>query len=318
MTTVAEAPIAQGKTKAIYAINGDNENVLVKNFDSLTAFNAKRKNEVSGKADCATRTTCNVFELLNTVGCPTHFVRAGESCEFIARKCEMIPIEWVARRIATGSFIKRNPHVKEGTTFYPPKIETFYKDDANDDPQWSEEEILAKKFEYCNGKRVVGMHEVAMMKRWTSTVFRILEKAWRLHGCVLVDMKIEFGVDTKGNILLADVIDNDSWRVWPNGDRRLQLDKQFYRDLKQVTDEALVELKKNYDKVAELTSSFSKAESSSTIVIVMGSSADIKTAEKIEAEAKRLGATQVVKRICSAHKSVAELMGLIAEYDGKL
>lgn len=47
--TADEQPLAQGKTKAIYKIADNSANVRVKSFDSLTAFNAKRKNEIGGK-----------------------------------------------------------------------------------------------------------------------------------------------------------------------------------------------------------------------------------------------------------------------------
>jgi phosphoribosylaminoimidazole carboxylase/phosphoribosylaminoimidazole-succinocarboxamide synthase len=123
----SDSPIAQGKTKAIFRMEGNPANVRVKSLDSLTAFNAKRKDEIAEKGEIANKTTCNVFRFLNECGVKTHFVKQISDSEFEAKHCAMIPIEWVSRRVATGSFLKRNPGVKEGYTFTPPLIETFFK-----------------------------------------------------------------------------------------------------------------------------------------------------------------------------------------------
>ena len=56
--------------------------------------------------------------------------------------------------------------------------------------------------------------------------------------------------------MVADVIDNDSWRIWLGGDKNKMKDKQVYRNLKQITTEGLKTVEENYTWVAERTSKF--------------------------------------------------------------
>ena len=99
--------------------------------------------------------------------------------------------------------------------------------------------------------------------------FLALETAFKKLNIKLIDLKIEVGavstgLTNKGNdapdmfgphktdeIIICDVIDNDSWRIWPNGDPTLQLDKQSFRD-----GEDLSEVEKKYKIVTKYTERF--------------------------------------------------------------
>ena len=96
-------------------------------------------------------------------------------------------------------------------------------------------------------------NEIEWMAARGRRVFETLERAWASIDVTLVDLKIEFGRDMQGNLLVADVIDNDSWRLWPGGDKTRMLDKQVYRNLKDVTQQDLQEVADRYALVADLT-----------------------------------------------------------------
>ena len=201
--------LAEGKTKIIFDY-GDGK-VLVENKDSITAGDGAKKNLLEGKGAASCRTASNCFALLNANGIETHFVEKKSDREFIARKCRMIPLEAVARRIATGSFLKRHAEVGEGTRFDPLVMEFFFKDDARHDPHYSEEQVVSEN--------IASEEEVEEMKETLGKVFGVLERAWAKQNVTLVDLKIEFGRTEDGRLVVADVIDNDSWRIWPVSER---------------------------------------------------------------------------------------------------
>jgi phosphoribosylaminoimidazole-succinocarboxamide synthase len=251
--------IARGKTKALFEFPEQADVAVMKSTDNITAGDGSRRNVIEGKGRLAAQTTARVFRLLNLCGFPTHYLSGGEDDddnEILVRRCEMIPLEVVTRGVAAGSYVKRKS-IPRGTLLVPRVLEFFIKDDANHDPMIELEEIVAKGI--ASPAEVAAMGEIARM------VFEVLSHAWRRRDVLLIDLKIEFGRlssgENKGALVIADVIDNDAWRIWPQGREELMLDKQMYRNLKDVTPEALQAVFGAYEKVAELVGSFPQMRS---------------------------------------------------------
>lgn len=240
--------LAEGKTKIIYAHPTDPRLAIMVQKDAISAGDGARRNMIEGKGSLSGRTAANVFTLLRHAGIATHFVEAPSDRAMVVQRCTMIPLEVVMRRLATGSYLKRHPQVGEGQRFDPVLVEFFIKDDARHDPQMQPDEIVAAG--------VATPEEIKAMVEAGRHVFDLLECAWSAQGIVLVDLKIEFGRTASGDLVVADMIDNDSWRLWPGGEKEQMLDKQIYRNMQIVTSDGLDAVKQKYIEVAELTDHF--------------------------------------------------------------
>lgn len=286
LTTIPDAAstvLAREKEKLMLAIEGKTKivtdagdgTVLITSKDDITAGDGAKKDVIEGKAVSSTTTTCNIFRLLTTNGVPNHFVEQLDAVTFRARKVEMIPLELVARRIATGSFLDRNADIADGTVLADLAFEVFEKDDANHDPLLEFDfargvlrrsvpntlaalqlgDVLAGDL---IGEEVLSHSRYAMvtaelleqLRGLTVRTFEVVEYAWAELGGTYFDFKIECGFDHEtGTLLVADVIDSDSGRL-RFGDK--DMSKQAYRDGSQ----SLPDIKKNFDEVAELTKHF--------------------------------------------------------------
>jgi len=278
--------VAEGKTKIIWEMAGDPDHVLIESKDDITAGDGAKHDLLPGKGVLATTTTCNCFRLLGQNDILTHFIQQIDERTFLARKVEMIPIELVARRIATGSYLKRHPRVTEGSRFIQPEIEFFLKDDERHDPLmiWDEDRRCFRLYDAKKPLRKgyiedlnrdypfapVCSEEAEDLEQILREVFLVLERAWAQQNVVLVDLKIECGYVTDNSqdpwddgvltidtfTVVADVIDNDSWRIWPQGDKSQMRDKQVYRDSGEMTEQTIKAIQDNYAWVAEATKRF--------------------------------------------------------------
>lgn len=242
--------LAEGKTKIIYAHPDQAELAVMVQKDAISAGDGARRNTIPGKGALSGRTSANVFALLKRRGVPTHFISAPADDQMVVIRCRMIPLEVVMRRLATGSYLKRHAESREGERFDPVLVEFFVKDDARHDPQMQPDEIARAA--------IATEAEIGRMSELGREVFGVLEQAWAAQDIQLVDLKIEFGRTPDGDLIVADMIDNDSWRLWPGGDKARMIDKQIYRNMPDVNAEGLALVRDKYIEVAGLTERFAE------------------------------------------------------------
>lgn len=304
--------IARGKTKVLYENPGQPHQLVVAQTDQISSGDGARRNVIAGKGRLAAQTTARVFRLLNLCGLPTHYLNGGEDDddnEMVVRRCNMIPLEVVTRGVAAGSFVKRNPGIARGTLLVPRVVEFFIKDDANHDPMISPDQIVAQG--------IATPQEIGVMSELARLTFEILSHAWRKRDVLLVDMKIEFGRlaggENQGQLVIADVVDNDAWRIWPQGREDLMLDKQMYRNFSTIDDAGLEQVKRAYETVADFVGTFPVMRPGMVAVIADGP-ARVDRANEIAKAVGQLGLPSV-RHVASPAITPGYVLQLLAQLE---
>lgn len=176
-----------------------------------------------------------------------HVVASPHANALIARKCAILPVEFVVRGYLTGStdtsiwtqYSKgvreycghKLPEGMKKNEKLPHNIITPTSKESTHDRPLSGEEIIAE------GRLTRAQWEFTEKK--ALELFKFGQEVAAKQGLILVDTKYEFGVDENGNIILADEIHTpDSSRYWiadtykqrlAAGQEPDMIDKEFFR-----------------------------------------------------------------------------------------
>jgi phosphoribosylaminoimidazole-succinocarboxamide synthase len=222
--------IYEGKAKILYTTE-DPEILLAYFKDDATAFNAQKRGTIAGKGEINCQIAAHLFKSIEAAGIATHFIDCPAVDKMRVKAVKIIPIEVVVRNIAAGSLCQQTG-IALGTLLPKPLVEFFYKNDALGDPLLTLDRLLLMQ--------LATTAEVDILHTKALQINLILQNFFQQCGITLVDFKIEFGLDSQQQILLADEISPDSCRLWLTGepDPNLRvLDKdRFRRDMGNIED----------------------------------------------------------------------------------
>ena len=225
--------ITKGKAKSLYTTSKDDR--LVMHFsDDTSAFDGKKKEALLGKGAVNNQFNAFIMDHLQNNGIETHHIEVLNNNDSLVWNLNMFPIECVIRNRASGSICRRLG-TEDGLILESPLFEFFLKDDDLGDPLINDEHIIS--FGWAT------KDQIDEMKTLTYKVNTVLKELFINSGLILVDFKVEFGVNSNGTILLADEFTPDGCRLW-DSETLKKMDKDRFR-------QGLGDVVESYHQVAD-------------------------------------------------------------------
>jgi len=224
--------LSEGKTKIVFATDHPDEVALFFK-DDITAGDGKKHDILAGKGRINATVSAKLFQVLESGGVRTHFVRQLSPTELLTRKLKMIPLEVVCRILAAGHMVGLGKYFQYRQRLSPPVVEFYLKDDALHDPFLNSYHVRALG--------LTGSEEIAQMETSTLRAAEVLEKFFDQRKMLLADFKLEFGRDAAGELLVGDELSVDSMRLWDKETYEILDKDRFRKDLPNVFELAYLE-----------------------------------------------------------------------------
>ncbi|MDY0409628.1 phosphoribosylaminoimidazolesuccinocarboxamide synthase [Virgibacillus soli] len=209
--------IYTGKTKDVYAC--EDGNYILKFKDDMTGedgvFDPGSNTvglQIEGAGKAGLRLTTYFFELLKKNNIPTHYLSANMD----EAKMKVVPatsfgdgLEVICRYRAVGSFMRRyGKYASEGQTL-DGFVEVTIKDDERGDPPISKEALEML--------HIITPSEYDQMVVLTKEISAIVKAELARKDITLYDIKLEFGKNQAGDIILIDEISGGNMRAFKGG-----------------------------------------------------------------------------------------------------
>jgi phosphoribosylaminoimidazole-succinocarboxamide synthase len=205
----------KGKTKDVYKL--DDGNTLLVFKDDMTGEDGKFDPgantvglTIDGAGAAGLLMSVYYFELLNKKGYLTHYISSEEN-RMTVKTATMFGdgLEVICRYKAMGSFIRRyGDYIKEGTPL-DALVEMTLKNDKANDPLINKDALEALG--------ILQHGEYEKIKLLMQNICNEIKNDLQKIGMELCDIKLEFGKDNHGNLMLIDEISGGNMRVMKDG-----------------------------------------------------------------------------------------------------
>jgi len=208
--------IYQGKTKDVYD-NLDGTYTLKLKDDATGKDGVFDPGEnavglsIEGLGRASLQLTRYYFEKIKAVGIPTHYIDSDlDKVSMRVLPAQMFGqgVEFICRRRADGSFVRRYGAYIERGEALDYFVEATLKDDERADPPITKDAL--------GQLGIMSAAEYETCKSLTQQITRLIAEDLQAHGLELYDIKFEFGRSDTG-IMLIDEISGGSMRVYKDG-----------------------------------------------------------------------------------------------------